>query len=251
MRLARLCPTYHVVARKPPSVATKASARPLSLPTEYTSLSQAARLEAEVKKSKFIVTAWPVSSSKQALQCIRDASDPSASHNCWAYRVLGESRCSDDGEPAGTAGRPILSALEGEGLEGVAVLVTRHFGGTKLGSGGLVRAYGGAARDCLRAAPRQLVQLRSTLEVEAGYQVLGAVYLVLDRLKCVRLSEEYSPGSAAQQQVRLRFSVEASKSAEVQQALADATAGQVVAQEVPAAQEDEVGEEEEGGEGCP
>lgn len=82
------------------------------------------------------------------------SSDPTASHSCWAYVVGDQYRCSDDGEPSGTAGKPMLSAIQSEGLDQVCVLVVRFFGGTKLGAGGLVRAYGGAARQCLQEAPR-------------------------------------------------------------------------------------------------
>ena len=70
------------------------------------------------------------------------------------YRLGDEYRSSDDGEPSGTAGRPMLSAIDGEGLDAVCVLVVRHFGGVKLGAGGLARAYGGAARQCLQQALR-------------------------------------------------------------------------------------------------
>ena len=79
--------------------------------------------------------------------------DPTATHNCWAYRIGSEYRFSDDGEPAGTAGRPILAAIDGQGCDQVVVVVTRWYGGIKLGAGGLVRAYGGCAAECLRAAP--------------------------------------------------------------------------------------------------
>jgi hypothetical protein len=85
-----------------------------------------------------------------------------ATHNCWAWRIGGDYRSSDDGEPAGTAGRPILAAIDGQGFDRVMVVVTRWFGGIKLGAGGLVRAYGGAAAECLRTAPRvPLVGMRT------------------------------------------------------------------------------------------
>ena len=89
------------------------------------------------------------------------------------------------------AGKPILGAIEGDGLDGVAVLVVRHFGGTKLGAGGLVRAYGGAARDCLRAAPKLFVHRRQAVRLVAGFDAIGAVYNVLSRFEAQLLSEEY------------------------------------------------------------
>jgi putative IMPACT (imprinted ancient) family translation regulator len=110
-----------------------------------------------VKGSKFFAHAWPVSAVSEAMQHIAEASDPKASHNCFAYKIGSEFRSTDDGEPGGTAGRPILRAIKTESLEDVCVLVVRHFGGTKLGAGGLVRAYGGAARECLQKSERSFV----------------------------------------------------------------------------------------------
>ena len=106
--------------------------------------------ETEVKKSRFCAFGWHVDSEDEALSLIREASDSSASHNCWAIRVSGRTvRYNDDGEPGGTGGKPILSALETLNVDQSAILVTRYYGGTKLGTGGLIRAYGGAARDLL------------------------------------------------------------------------------------------------------
>jgi len=105
-----------------------------------------------VKKSRFVAHAAPVADVDAAMAFIAAASVPDASHNCWAYRINTRYRFHDDGEPGGTAGRPILQAIEGLDMDRVAVLVVRWFGGVKLGAGGLVRAYGGAAAQCLRAA---------------------------------------------------------------------------------------------------
>ena len=109
------------------------------------------------------------------------ASDPSASHNCYAWRLSAlEARASDDGEPGGTAGRPILAAIEAAGLEGVCVVVTRYYGGTKLGTGGLARAYGGAAAAALAEGERKAVP-PMRLGVLEGFESrdLGAVYAAL------------------------------------------------------------------------
>lgn len=106
--------------------------------------------EIEVKKSRFCAFGWHVESEEEALSRIREARDASASHNCWAIRISGRTvRYNDDGEPGGTGGKPILSALETLHCDHSAIMVTRYFGGTKLGTGGLIRAYGGAARDLL------------------------------------------------------------------------------------------------------
>src|SRR5687768_5995744 len=108
----------------------------------------------EVKHSRFLAHAAPADSAGAALAFLAGISDRDATHNCWAWRIGHDYRSSDDGEPAGTAGRPILAAIDGQGFDRVVVVVTRWYGGIKLGAGGLVRAYGGAAAECLRTAPR-------------------------------------------------------------------------------------------------
>ena len=117
-------------------------------------LDQITSLEQVIKKSRFIAVAGPLVNEQEAKRFIASHSDPNANHNCWAWRVGQTYRFSDDGEPSGTAGKPILQAIDRLELDHVAVVVTRWFGGVLLGSGGLVRAYGGTAAACLRAAPR-------------------------------------------------------------------------------------------------
>ncbi|MBD2749477.1 YigZ family protein [Microvirga sp. BT688] len=111
-------------------------------------------LEQSIKKSRFIAVAGPVASEQEAKTFMAAHSDPNANHNCWAWRVSQTYRFSDDGEPSGTAGKPILQAIDRLELDYVAVVVLRWFGGVLLGSGGLGRAYGGTAAACLRAAKR-------------------------------------------------------------------------------------------------
>jgi len=115
-------------------------------------LEQTTSLEQVIKKSRFIAVAGPLASEQAAKDFVAAHSDPDANHNCWAWRVRQTYRFSDDGEPSGTAGKPILQALDRLQLDNLAVVVTRWFGGVLLGSGGLVRAYGGTAAACLRAA---------------------------------------------------------------------------------------------------
>ena len=105
-----------------------------------------------VKKSRFVGTAGPVADEAGARAFSAGHSDPAANHNCWAWRVGQAYRFNDNGEPSGTAGKPILQALDGQAIDRVAVVVTRWFGGILLGSGGLMRAYGGTAAICLREA---------------------------------------------------------------------------------------------------
>lgn len=107
----------------------------------------------EIKKSRFIVNALPISSEEQARHQLQFYCDKTANHNCWAWKIGDQYRYSDDGEPAGTAGRPILSAIENNNSDHLLVIITRFFGGIKLGASGLVRAYGGSAARCLRQAP--------------------------------------------------------------------------------------------------
>jgi uncharacterized YigZ family protein len=117
-------------------------------------LASACQYAEDIKKSRFLAQAVPVESAEQAMAFVRNISDPAANHNCWAYKIGQDYRFNDDGEPGGTAGRPILQAIEGQGVDRAVVVVTRWFGGIKLGAGGLVRAYGGTAAECLRRAER-------------------------------------------------------------------------------------------------
>jgi len=127
------------------------------------------RFEQEIKKSRFLAQAAPADSEEEARRFIAEHSMPDAGHNCWALRVGDVYRFSDDGEPGGTAGRPILQAIEGQELDRVAVVVSRWFGGILLGAGGLVRAYGGTAASCLKAAEREPIVDYATLSVACAF----------------------------------------------------------------------------------
>jgi uncharacterized YigZ family protein len=107
-----------------------------------------------IKKSVFLAHAGPVTDAQAALAFIAAHGDPGATHNCWAYRIGAAYRFSDDGEPGGTAGRPMLQAIDSQDCDRVVVVVTRWYGGINLGTGGLARAYGGTAANCLRLATR-------------------------------------------------------------------------------------------------
>lgn len=146
--------------------------------------------ELEVKHSRFVARAAPVAGPEEALAYVQAVRDPQATHNCWAYRVGSQYRFSDDGEPSGTAGRPILSAIEGQGLDGVVVVVTRYFGGIKLGAGGLVRAYGSAASECLRQAPKRVIVPRVRCALEAPFEFSNTLFHLLEGLH--RESETYN-----------------------------------------------------------
>lgn len=127
------------------------------------------QLEQEIKKSRFLASAGPVGTEEEARAFITACSSQDAGHNCWAFRIGDLYRSSDDGEPGGTAGRPILQAIDGQSLDRVAVVVSRWFGGVLLGAGGLMRAYGGTASACLRAAERQPIIALAALSVTCAF----------------------------------------------------------------------------------
>ena len=156
----------------------------------------------EVKHSRFLAHAAPVDSAFAALAFLDEASDRDATHNCWAWRIGQDYRSSDDGEPAGTAGRPILAAIDGQGFDRVVVVVTRWYGGIKLGAGGLVRAYGGAAAECLRTSPRVALVETRELQLQAGFDDLGAVHAALAAFDAERLDERFDPEGV---RIRLRL----------------------------------------------
>ncbi|WP_392564157.1 YigZ family protein [Orbus wheelerorum] len=123
----------------------------------------------EIKKSRFIVNAAPIDHLQQAADFIAQVSDINATHNCWAWKMSNQYRFNDDGEPTSTAGRPILAAIEGQNCDNIVVVVTRYFGGIKLGTGGLMRAYGGSASHCLQQAPLTAIILRHSYHVSCLY----------------------------------------------------------------------------------
>jgi uncharacterized YigZ family protein len=145
----------------------------LSAPLE--TLASPWRHEEDIRKSRFLAQAAPVESPAEALAFFEAAGDPAATHNCWAYRIGDAYRFNDDGEPGGTAGRPMLQAIDGQGCDRVAVVVTRWYGGIKLGAGGLARAYGGTAAECLRLAPRVAIVAMGRLSIHCDFAELALV----------------------------------------------------------------------------
>jgi len=154
-------------------------------------LAAAATHALEVKHSRFVANAIPVGDTDEAMRALAGVSVADATHNCWAWRIGDDYRSSDDGEPAGTAGRPILAAIDGQGIDRVVVVVTRWYGGIKLGAGGLVRAYGGTAAECLRRAERiELVDMRD-LVLHAPFEDLGVVHAALAAASAEKVSESF------------------------------------------------------------
>ncbi|MBR5557850.1 MAG: YigZ family protein [Acinetobacter sp.] len=110
--------------------------------------------EQDIKKSRFQAIAVPVQSEQAVKDFLALHKDNTTTHQCWAWKIGNNVRFNDDGEPSGTAGHPILATIEGNELSNVLVLVNRWYGGIKLGTGGLVRAYGGCAGQCLLLADK-------------------------------------------------------------------------------------------------
>ena len=132
------------------------------------------------KKSRFIGRAWPVETEEEALQKIQEMKKQhyDATHNCWAYVIRdGAMRFSDDGEPGGTAGNPMMQVLQREQLYNVVCVVTRYFGGVLLGAGGLVRAYTKGAKIAIDAAGKSMKRVWSVLYVPCPYNFYERVKL--------------------------------------------------------------------------
>ena len=110
--------------------------------------------EEDIKKTRFQAIAVPVANEQDVKDFLEISKDISTTHQCWAWKIGNNVRFNDDGEPSGTAGRPILATIEGNELSNILVLVNRWYGGVKLGTGGLVRAYGGCAGQCLLLAEK-------------------------------------------------------------------------------------------------
>ena len=164
---------------------------------EYKAVYEGGEGELIEKKSRFIATVIPAESEEEALAFIEAMKKKywNATHNCSAY-VIGEKgqlkRCSDDGEPSGTAGRPMLEGLEGEGIRNVAVVVTRYFGGTLLGTGGLVRAYSASVKAGLASSVIITKIPGVKLKIETDYTGLGKIQYLLGEMGIRTLDSRYT-----------------------------------------------------------
>ncbi|HWO99679.1 MAG TPA: YigZ family protein [Methylococcus sp.] len=188
----------------------------------FITLKHDARHREEVKGSIFLAYGSRADTPEQAAAFLQtlQARHPDATHLCWAYRIGDQYRFSDGGEPGGTAGQPILRAIEGQGLDHVVVGVIRYFGGTKLGAGGLVRAYGGTAAEALRTAERHEEKPRIEILVEAPFEHLGALHRLLSSFAVDHRGEEYTESG-----IRIRGSLPAHELDRFRSELRDATRG--------------------------
>ena len=182
------------------------------------------------KKSRFIATLRPIASEEEAAQFLAEIRKKywDARHHCSAF-VLGErgdlTRCSDDGEPSGTAGRPMLDVLTGEGLTGCMAVVTRYFGGTLLGTGGLVRAYGGAVREGLKNCVLLTCIEGVRLVISSDYTDLGKIQYILGEEKATQENTEYTD------RVTSTVLLPAADEERVRKKLTDATGGRCTIEE--------------------
>lgn len=179
-------------------------------------------IEFEVKKSRFIGIACPVKSPEHALELVASLRHHKATHNTWAYKVGKDYRFNDDGEVGGTAGRPIWSVIEQQDVDQVLVMVIRYYGGTKLGTGGLLRAYSKAAAECLRQAPKTEVRPMVTAIFALKVNDVGLLHAQLSRHKARKLAEDYDGAS-----LTVTVEVEVEKLPGLQAALTAASKGRI------------------------
>ena len=187
-------------------------------------LHKGAQGEIVEKKSRFIANIFPVKTEEEALEKITEMKKKyyDARHNCYAYIIGGNQeteRSSDDGEPSGTAGRPMLEVLAGEGVCDVLAVVTRYFGGTLLGTGGLVRAYTQAAQAGLAGSRVAVMRYGYALTVETDYNGIGKIQYLLGQRK-ISIDE-----SVYGQQVSLGFCVPFEEKERLIKDITEATAG--------------------------
>ncbi|KAA3613958.1 MAG: YigZ family protein [Calditrichaeota bacterium] len=194
---------------------------------DYFTVSQNLSLEHRVKDSLFIAHLSSAPNRQTAEKFINkirvEFSD--ANHNCFAYRIGKEDRCDyrfdDDGEPGGSSGRPILQAMESRKLSDAVIVVTRYFGGTKLGVGGLIRAYGGAAFICIDAADLQPVIPKVILKIQFDYDFTGAIHNLISQFDGVIKTTDYSDF------INLEVEIMKDRRASIVQKLTDATRGKI------------------------
>jgi uncharacterized YigZ family protein len=198
----------------------------LTLPS-YQIPAKACHVELEVKRSKFLSFAAPAVDRQQADDFIRALREqhPQANHVCWAY-IAGDPNTtirsmSDDGEPSGTAGMPMLKVLEYSGYGDIAVAVVRYFGGTKLGTGGLQRAYSDAVSRVLTDLPLKLKVARTTLHLTYDYTYDGSISRLLARYDIEDIESNYA------QQVTLGMALASSELSTFKTELTNITAGNV------------------------
>ncbi|MBO7335339.1 MAG: YigZ family protein [Lachnospiraceae bacterium] len=194
--------------------------------SEFITISGESAGEIEEKKSRFIAALVPCTSEDEAVTFIESVrkKNRDARHNCYAY-VIGEKgetvKCSDDGEPQKTAGQPILSVIQGAGLTNVCLVETRYFGGTLLGTGGLVRAYSDSAKAAVDNAKKVKKIPGILLSISTEYSDMGTIQYILNSENITIRDTEYTDG------VVFTTEVESSKYEQLSKKLIDATGARV------------------------
>ncbi|ENN84247.1 hypothetical protein RHSP_76796 [Rhizobium freirei PRF 81] len=178
----------------------------------------------EIKRSRFLAIAGPVADEQAAKDFIAEHAAADANHNCWAWRIGQIYRFNDDGEPSGTAGKPILQAIDGQELDNVVVVVTRWFGGVLLGSGGLIRAYGGTAALCLQAAEKTKIVPMVSLAIEVQFSDLALLKSRLSSLRDTVITAEQFIATGAV----LTLSIPAANADDTLRMITDLTSGRAM-----------------------
>lgn len=160
-------------------------------------LTQTHAHEELIKKSLFMGVCFHITSPEDFQFRLQQHADPAATHNCWAYRIGQNYRFNDDGEPSGTAGKPMLAALDGSGFDHVGALVIRHYGGIKLGTGGLARAYGGTIARLLQDAPFTIHQPMVELNLRVDFQYSQMVFQLISQIKGQVLEQSFDAAGTA------------------------------------------------------
>lgn len=186
-----------------------------------------------IKKSRFIGCVQPVQGRAAAQAVVAElwARHPGATHVCWALLAGGQSAAVDDGEPSGTAGRPMLEVLRHQDLEGILATVVRYYGGIQLGAGGLVRAYTDAVAQALRDAEKIAIVRQLSLSCSVPYALEGMMRRELELIGATRLDVQHG------EFVTLGFSLAESKVDHLLVRLGELGQGQIVWHEVPGADE--------------
>jgi uncharacterized YigZ family protein len=191
----------------------------------FTTVQSLTRHDLVVKGSEFLAFANHTPSVIAALEWLKGikAQYKDATHVCWAYRIGDQYRFSDDGEPSGTAGAAIYRSLESSDLDFVTVAVVRYYGGVNLGAGGLVRAYGGAAAEVLRIAPKLEIYPRVTVSMLVGFEQMNALYQLLEQFDTQDRVDEFTD-----QGLNIKFAALKTELEQLQILVRDATRGQGV-----------------------
>ena len=194
----------------------------------YDVIAEPFTIEEEIKKSRFITVLFPCTSEQELKLALTDlkVKYPDARHYCWAYVAaepgnLFKCGSTDDGEPSGSAGRPMLSVLQGSSVGEIGAIVIRYFGGTKLGVGGLVRAYTAGIKRALPQLSTKIKQLRDKTNLVCDYQQLPDIEYLLTKYDCLIEDKNFTA------QVELSIAVPKSKKTDLTQSISTLTQGQL------------------------